>query len=329
MQTEAKMGSKWIVILLLLINFFPSFSHAEETKSAALTDDLGREVTVPQAPERIVSLAPSNTEILFALGLEDRIVGVTKYCNYPPSVEDFKKSGKLTVVGGYKDPDLEKILSLSPDLVLASKIQSSSTIPKLEEAGIPTFAINSNNFSGVLQSIERVGRITGKEAEASKLVQNMEERIRAISEKVGPVPKRRVLYVLWHDPLQTVGAGTVQDEIIEMAGGANIFHDLSGYPLIDPEAIVKRNPEIIVSGTGTGEKRNDSFNWAKTEDRINYTDAREHNRIYQVQGDLITRAGPRIVDAVEMMAAIIHPEVFLTAFSVFIGQSAQGVHYVV
>ena len=162
----------------------------------ALTDDLERLVTISEAPPRIISLSPSNTEIVFALGLENRVVGVTKYCNYPPE-------------------------------------------------------------------------------------------------------------------------------------GENIFHNLSGYPQIDPEAIVQMNPEIIITGTGTGEKRNDSLNWAKTEDSINETGARENNRIYQAQGDLITRAGPRIVDALEMIARIVHPETFLATFSVFYGHSVRGVHCVV
>jgi len=313
-----------MAILLILIFLSLALGNAQEANSVAMTDDLGRDLIIPKAPERIVSLAPSNTEILFALGLENRVVGVTKYCNYPPKIKDFKKSGRIVVIGGYKDPDVEKIISLSPDLVLASKIQSDSTIPELESAGITAFAIDPNNLSSVLQSIEKVGKITGRDAEASELVRNMESRINSVSEKVNPLERKRVFYLLWHDPLQTAGAGTVQDEIIEIAGGANIFHDLSGYPLIDPEAIVQKNPEIIITGVGTGEKRNDSLNWAKAEDSINETAAREGNRIYQIQGDLVTRAGPRIVDALEMMARIIHPEAFLVTFSVYAGQFMQG-----
>lgn len=323
------MGLKSIVILLVLISSFLAFSNAKEAKSVSLTDDLERAVTITQAPVRIISLSPSNTEILFALGLENRMVGVTKYCNYPPDIEDLKQSGKLVVVGGYADPDIEMILSLSPDLVLASKIQSSSTIPNLEKAGVPAFVINSDNISSVLQSIKKVGKITGKDAEATELVRSMESRISAISEKVDPLQKKRVLYVLWHDPLQTAGMGTVQDEIIEMAGGENIFHDLSGYPLIDPEAIALKNPEIIITGAGTGERRDDPLDWAKTEDGIDDTDARENNRIYQAQGDLITRAGPRIVDALEMMARIIHPDAFLATLSVYYYHFVRGAHCVV
>lgn len=310
------MRSSSIVILLIFISCFLALSNAEETRSVSLTDDIGRVVTISEAPARIISLSPSNTEILFALGLQDHVVGVTKYCNYPPEIEELKNSGNIVEIGGYKDPDIEKIISLRPDLILASKIQSSSIIPDLENAGIPTFAVNSDNLSHVLQSIKNIGKITWKEENAAELVQNMESRIKTLSEKVDPLQKKRVLYVLWHDPLQTAGAGTVQDEVIEMAGGENIFHDLSGYPLIDPESVALKNPEIIITGVGSGERRDDPLNWARTEDGIEDTDARKDNRIYQVQGDIITRAGPRIVDALEMIAKIIHPDAFLAILSI-------------
>ncbi|MDD1762553.1 MAG: ABC transporter substrate-binding protein [Methanothrix sp.] len=280
-----------VVILLVFIGSFFANSYAEEVTSVSLTDDMGRMVTVSEAPARIISLSPSNTEILFALGLQDRVIGVTKYCNYPPEIEELKKSGKIVEIGGYKDPDIEKIISLNPDLVLASKIQSSSTIPDLENAGISTFAVNSDNLSHVLQSIKNIGKITRKEEKAAELVESLESRIKTLSEKVDLLQKKRVLYVF-------------------------IFHDLSEYPLIDPESVALKNPEIIITGVGSGERKDDPLNWARTEDGIEDTDARKDNRIYQVQGDILTRAGPRIVDALEMIAKIIHPEAFLSILSV-------------
>ena len=315
-----------IIILLIFISGSLALSNADESRSVSLTDDIGRVVTISEAPARIISLSPSNTEILFALGLQDRVVGVTEYCNYPPEIEELKKSGKIVEIGGYKDPDIEKIISLNPDLVLASKIQSSSTIPDLESSGISTFAVNSDNLSHVLLSIKNIGKITWKEEKAAELARNMESRIKTLSEKVDPLQKKRVLYILWHDPLQTAGAGTVQDEVIVNAGGENIFHDLSGYPLIDPESVALKNPEIIITGVGSGERRDDPLNWARTEDGIEDTDARKDDRIYQVQGDILTRAGPRIVDALEMIAKIIHPEAFLSILSVCHNPLPRGAH---
>jgi iron complex transport system substrate-binding protein len=304
------MRRELIIIAVSLIIFALAIDSIAGQMPGSFVDDLGRNVGINGTPERIVSLSPSNTEILFALGLEDRIIGVTSYCNYPPQIDELKKSGKLTVVGGYKDPDLEKIMSLHPDLVLGSKIHSDSVIPELEKSGVSVFAVNSINLSTVLSTIRKIGEITGEETQATDLIDSLELRINEVKNEVGSLPKKRVFYVLWHDPLQTAGIDTVQNEIIEMAGGENIFHDLSGYPRIDAEAIVQKDPEVIITGAGMGEKRDATLNWARNEDCINDTEARKNGRIYQIEGDLMTRAGPRIVDGLEKLAHIIHPEAY-------------------
>ncbi len=295
-----------MVMMLLLI----SVAGAEENNTLTVADDLGRLVSISSAPHRIVSLSPSNTEILFALGLGDGVVGVTKYCNYPPEVESLKDSGKLEVVGGYVDPDLEKILSLRPDMVVASQTHSSGAVTLLDKEGIPIFVVDPNNLSSIILSIEKIGKIAGKDAEASALVQQMQSRIKAVSDKVSLLPKTRVLYIVWHDPVQTAGARTFEDEIIEKAGGLNIFHDLSGYAQVDPEAIAVRNPEVIIACSGMGTGADKPLQWAETERGLNQTDARKNGRIYQAEGDIITRTGPRIVDGLEMFARFIHPEAF-------------------
>jgi len=295
-----------MIMMLLLI----SVAVAEENNTVTITDDLRRLVSITSAPQRIVSLSPSNTEMLFALGLGDRVVGVTKYCSYPPEVESLKDSGKVAVVGGYVDPDFEKILSLHPDLVLASQKHSSGAVSLLDKVGIPAFVVDPNNLSSIILSIEKVGKITGKADDASALVAHMQSRIKAISDKVSSLPKTRVLYIVWHDPVQTAGAGTFEDEIIEKAGGVNVFHDLSGYAQVDTEAIAVRNPETIIACSGMGAGADKPLQWAETECGLNQTNARKNDRIYQAEGDLITRAGPRIVDGLEMFAQFIHPEAF-------------------
>lgn len=304
------MISKSMILSITMMLLLCSMAVAEENNTVTVTDDLGRIVSISNAPQRIVSLSPSNTEILFALGLGDRVVGVTKYCSYPPEVESLKDSGKAEVVGGYVDPDFEKILSLRPDLVLASQTHSNGAVSLLDKVGIPTFVVDSNNLSSIILSIEKVGKITGKADDASALVAQMQSRIKAVSDKVSSLPKTRVLYIVWHDPVQTAGAGTFEDEIIERAGGVNIFHDLSGYAQVDPEAIAVRNPEAIIACSGMGTGADKPLQWAETERGLNQTDARKNDRIYQAEGDLITRAGPRIVDGLEMFAKFIHPEAF-------------------
>jgi iron complex transport system substrate-binding protein len=303
---------KSIILSLVMLLFFCSVTLAEEntTSAVTVTDDLGRAVSVIGTPERIVSLSPSNTEILFVLGLGDIVVGATKYCNYPPLVKELKDNGKIEVVGGYVDPDIEKILTLHPDLVLAGQKHSDGAVSLLDKEGIPTFVVDPNNLTSIIQSIEKIGKITGKEVESSELCSRMESRIKAVSDKVSSLPKTRVLYIVWHDPVRTAGAGTFEDEIIEKAGGVNIFHDLSGYAQVDPEAIAVRNPEVIIACTGMGTGADKPLQWAEKERGLNQTDARKNGRIYQAEGDLITRTGPRIVDGLEMFAKFIHPEAF-------------------
>jgi iron complex transport system substrate-binding protein len=303
---------KSMILSLVVLLFFCSVTLAEEntTSSVTVADDLGRVVSVAKTPDRIVSLSPSNTEILFALGLGDRVVGATKYCNYPPLVKELKDSGKIEVVGGYVDPDIERILTLHPDLVLAGQKHSNGAVPMLDKEGIPTFVVDPNNLTSIILSLEKIGKITGKEAKASELCSRMGVRIRAVSDRVSSLPKTRVLYIVWHDPVQTAGAGTFEDEIIEKAGGVNIFHDLSGYAQVDPEAIAVRNPEVIIACSGMGTGADKPLQWAETERGLNQTDARKNGRIYQAEGDLITRSGPRITDGLEMFAKFIHPEAF-------------------
>jgi iron complex transport system substrate-binding protein len=297
-----------LVILPLL--FSVTLAEENTTNINTVVDDLGRSVSLNQIPQRIVSLSPSNTEILFALGLGDKVVGATKYCNYPPLVNELKESKKIEVVGGYVDPDIEKVLSLHPDLILASRTRSTEAVSMLEKEGIATLVSDPKNLTDIIRSIEKIGKITGNDQEASKLCNQMQSRIDAVSEKTSSLPKMRVLYIVWHDPVKTAGAGTFEDELIEKAGGVNIFHDLSGYAQVDPEAIAVRNPEVIIACSGMGSGADGPTQWAKTERGLNQTDARKNERIYQAEGDLITRAGPRIVDGLEMMAKFIHPEAF-------------------
>lgn len=303
---------KSMIISLVMLLFFCTTTLAEESTTGAVTvtDDIGRTVSVAKTPQRIVSLSPSNTEILFALGLGDRVVGATKYCNYPPLVKELKDSGKIEVVGGYSDPDIERILTLNPDLVLASQKHINGAVDLLNKEGIACFVVDPNNLSSIIISIEKIGMITGRGAEASELCSRMESKIRAVSDKTASLPKMRVLYIVWHDPVRTAGAGTFEDEIIEKAGGVNIFHDLSGYAQVDPEAIAVRNPEVIIACSGMGTGADKPLQWAEEERGLNQTDARKNGRIYQAEADLITRTGPRIVDGLEMFAKFIHTEAY-------------------
>ena len=291
--------------LLGIILILAACTPVESLSPGAIVDDLGRSVSIEGMPQRIISLVPSNTEILFALGLGDKVVGVTEFCNYPAEVLDKEK------VGGFSTPDIEKIIALQPDLILAGSIHAKEIIPALEERGLAVFALVPQSLDGILEDIRMVGKITGKGEEASKLVAQMEARFKAITDKTQNLEGRvRVFYITWHEPLWSVGSGITTQELIEKAGGVNIFQDITGHKMVNLEEVIARNPEVIIACTGHGEAKDKPFNWAKGEPRLMVIKARENSRIYQIDADLVSRDGPRIVDALEWFACFVHPDIF-------------------
>lgn len=234
-------------------------------------------------------------------------MAVTDYCNYPPEAKD-KPS-----IGGFSTPNIEKVVALSPDLVLATSIHQKQVIPNLGQRGITVFALAPKTLDEVLESITLVGKITSKDKEASGLVAEMSNKIKAVTDETASLSQEqrpRVFYVTWHDPLKTAGAGTLHDELMQKAGNVCAACDLTGYAGITLEAVIDANPEVIVAGVGMGTGADAPLQFALTEPRLRNTDARQHNRVYAIDVDLIGRAGPRIVDALEQFAQYIHPELF-------------------
>ena len=295
-----------IILLSLIVACAPT---AEEVASFPIevTDQMGRVVKLEKVPERIISLAPSNTEILFALGLADKLVAVTDYCNYPPEAKE-KPS-----IGGFSTPNIEEVVAHSPDLILATSIHEKRIIPQLGEKGMAVFALDPKTLDEALESITLVGEITGKEERASGLVAEMQNRIKGVTDKtdnLSEAQRPRVFYITWHDPLMTPGTGTRHNELIRMAGGTNIARDLTGYATISLEAVIEANPQVIIAGVGMGSGKDLPFQYVKTEPRLRNVDARINNRIYSIDVDLAGRPGPRITDALEKFAEFIHPELF-------------------
>jgi len=289
------------LLVLMLLSCIP------QSPPGNIVDGLGRQVTINAVPQRIVSLAPSNTEILFALGLGDKVVGVTEYCNYPEAAKTKPK------VGGFSTVDIEKVVSLRPDLVLATQIHSKTIIPALEKLGLTVVALTPSSLTGVLDSITLVGKITGQSKEASELVKDLSTRIKAIADKtqkLSPAQRPRVFYVTWHDPLMTAGTGTLSNDVISQAGGQNIASDITGDKTIDLETVINRDPEVIIVSVGMGTGEDSPWQYIKSESRLKNTQALLTDRVYKIDGDLIHRPGPRIVEALEQMAQFIHPELF-------------------
>jgi len=275
-----------------------------------VSDDLGREVIIKELPKRIVSLAPSITEILFALGLEDRIVGVTDYCDYPEAAKSKPR------VASYTTPNMEKLVSLEPDLVLAESIHEKTVLPALEKQGLTTLVSSATSIDAVLNYISLIGHINGKDKTAAQLVNKLTDRIKAVStktEELTPENRPRVLYVVWHQPIWTMGSKTFTDDLIKTAGGINIFaNDFEKSRVVSLESIVTKNPKVIII-TGMGTSGDQIYNAIKNESRLKSVDAMVNNRIYKISdANLIERPGPRIVDGLDEMAKLIHPEIFGT-----------------
>jgi iron complex transport system substrate-binding protein len=282
-----------------------------------LVDDKGYVTSLSAYPNRIVSLAPSTTEILFALGLGDKVVAVTDYDNYPYNFSAWVAAGNMTSVGDFSKPNMEVIASVNPDLILATAGVQGETIDSLRSLNYKVLVLDPSSVEGVLQDIALVGNATGYKTQATSLVNSLRSRIDAVVEKVASAAsKPKVYYEVWYDPtsLWSAGSKAWQNELIEKAGGTNIFADQQlDYFQSSAEAVVERNPDVIVlpaSGMGFGAPFWGSIDEVKARPAWNTISAVQNDRIYQIDGDIIARAGPRVVDAVEALAEFFHPELF-------------------
>jgi cobalamin transport system substrate-binding protein len=261
-----------------------------------VTDELGRTVNVPTNPERIVSLAPSVTETLFALGLGDRVVGVTSYCDYPPEATAKEK------VGDTLRPSVEKIVALRADLVVASTAsQLEQFIRKLDELDVPVYVSNPRRVGEVAQAIEHIGALTGTSERARELSDSLQKRLADIDARVRAAPRPRVLILLSTEPLITAGGTTFLNDLVERAGGRSISAaETAEYPQYSLETAVAARPEVIFLQAQD----------ARLPDRLKETPAARTGRVFHVDDNLMLRPGPRIVEGLEQMAAAIHPEIF-------------------
>jgi len=273
-----------------------------------VTDDLGREVTIHKQPETIVSLAPSNTEILFALELGDRVIAVSEYCNYPLEVQNKIK------IGGFSTVNIEKVVSLKPDLVLATGGVQETVVEELERLGLSVIALDAKSIEDVLENIRLVGRAAGQLETARELAANLEQRIKAVTDKIKDLPdsqRPRVFYEVQYEPLMTAGPGTFIDDLIHLAGATNIASDAATkYPVYNLETLIDRNPEVIIISVGHGSIAA-SVEGVKSRGRWRILDAVKNNRVYGIDADLVSRPGPRIVDGLEEIVRFIHPELYL------------------
>jgi iron complex transport system substrate-binding protein len=287
---------KKLVFLLLILLFSsciqenPDNSNSIDSKT--FVDDFGYAVSINKTPERIISLAPSNTEILFALGLGNRVIAVTDYCNFPPEAKEKPK------IGGYSTVNIEKVISLNPDLVIAAYGNGAETIEFLRKY-FPVVALNPKNLSDVMRNIELLGKITGEEENASKIVKMMKSKIEGVKKRVNESRKVKVAHIVWHDPIWVSGKNTFVDEMITIAGGENAF-DFEGWRIVGKEDLMAKNPDVIIVNAGTGmSKGRDVIYEAVMKMDLK---AVEQGRVYLIDPDLISRPSYRLVYALEEIA---------------------------
>ncbi len=304
---------RWITILTmigLLALFLPGCSgqnaKAPETSGQnstfpmTITDSAGRTVTIASEPQRLVSLSPSNTEILFALGLGNKIAGVTSYCNYPP------EATRCPQIGGFSNPNVEKIVAQKPDLVFAADRHGKET-SQLEQLGIPVIVVTAPHLDDISPAIRMIGQACGVPDLAKIEGQKIDDKIAAIRTAVGNKPDRPlVFYQLFNEPITTIGPNTIINDLIVTCGGVNLSADAAAdYPQYSQEAIVARNPDIIIQCAAHGSYEADVSTYQSGWQSVK---AVQQQKIYAINGDISTRTGPRIVEALDAFLRVIHPE---------------------
>lgn len=279
-------------------------SRPVSTSSVAIKDDSGVEVTIKGIPRRIVSLTPSNTEILFALGLGDRVVGVTTYCDYPPEARKKPKIGDLQT-------NVEKVVSLNPDLVVAKWTMNKDAVVKLRKLNIPVLCVEPESIDGVYHAIELIARATGTTEKGNKLIAEMKSEIEQVKEKIAGIPQSKRLKVfieIGDDPLYTAGSQTFVDELVNLAGGINIAGDIKGYQMYNSETVVEKNPDAILAADSYYIDVNKSIQ--KRPGWSNIKAVCEGRIITDIDPNLISRPGPRSAQAVRTIARALYPELF-------------------
>jgi iron complex transport system substrate-binding protein len=273
-----------------------------------MVDSLGRSVLLRGTPRRIVSLAPSVTEILFAVGAGAQVVGDTKYCNYPSEAKALLKIGGYTA----KTINIEAVVDLMPDLVIAGTASQKPVVEALEKLNISVLVSAPDSFEALYASIEQIGAVTNHVQQAEALVTQMRKRVDAVTAKVATVPADQRPSVFWEvfdEPLTAAGPNTFIGQMIQLVGATNIFADArEDYPQVSAELVLERNPDIILGPTTQSAKLTPDLvaqrpGWANMM-------AVRNRRVYLLDSDMSSRAGPRLADALEALAKALYPELF-------------------
>lgn len=284
-------------------------TNTDKSSWLVVIDALDREVAFDAPPQRVISVSPKNTELIYAMGLQDRLIAVTEFCNYPPEAQKLKKIGGFTS----ETINLERIVELEPDLILCSSGMHESLVEKLDNLGLKSLVLGAESLAGMYDEMELLGKVCDAPDAAGKLSQSLKARVRRVEDVVAGIPESqrpKVFYMVWDDPLMGAGPRSFIGEILTIAGGRNILEDVreQPYPYVSHEAVVSRNPQFIFAPT-THSQEVDPEKIAQ-QPGWEAVDASRLHQIYLLDGDQVSRRGPRMVDALETIAADLYPERF-------------------
>ncbi len=307
---KTKMTAVWMVVLVVAVGvlafvsgYYIGKANPDNTGEVAVIDDLGRSINLTGTPQRIVSTAPTPTEILFAVGAGSQVVGVDDYSDYPAAAANLTKVGSTQL-------NSEAILGLKPDLIISSDLVPTAQLDQFQQQGIQYVVLAARTINDVFKDIKLVGTITGHSQEANTLVSQLQDRVDAVTSKTlaENVSKPKV-YVEYY-PMWTYGPGSFGDDLIRLAGGTNIAANASAeYASITDETVIAANPDIIVYTSGPMSNET-NFDTLAARPGWSGISAIANSKVYSLNDDLISRYGPRIVDALEDLAQTIHPELF-------------------
>jgi iron complex transport system substrate-binding protein len=281
------------------------------------TDEIGRQVRIPRDVNHVVSLAPNLTEIVFALGDGNHLAGDTDFCDYPA------EAAQKPHVGGPVNPNLEEIVALMPDLVLATKsINRRETVNALEHIGLPVYVTDPHSVEQMIASVEHLGSALGDEKSSAVLAGDMRGRLLDLDRRLTGAAPRRVLFVVWTDPLISVGSDTFIADALRRAGGQSVVETKSEWPRVSLEEIVRLQPEVLVFASAHAGDTQRDIDALRARPGWKDLAAIQHDKIIVVS-DAINRPAPRMVDAIERLARALHPEAF-SARNVPSGDSSAG-----
>lgn len=305
---------RWFIAPLLAIALVVAGCSSDEPTSTeqeneavvepfmTMKDAAGETVVLEREPETIATLLPSNTEIVYALGLGDRVVGVSEFDTYPEEVEDVDVVSGMTL-------NVESLIEKAPDLVLAHEMQMDAAegLNQLREAGIPVFVVkNASNFDETYETIAQIGELTNRTEEAEQIVATMQQRVDAVFEKTKAIETPRRVFIETSDvpDIYTAGANTFPDEMLSFLHAENVVTEDDWFA-IDPEVIIERNPDVYII---MYDYVPDIVERVKARDGFSTIQAVRDDRVVQLDEDLMSRQGPRLVDGLEQLAEAIYPE---------------------